>query len=91
MNLKKGLLIMCCLGLLMGMVGCAEKEVQGGKEIDTDVNKPNADTDKDAYVFVSEGNSAYRLNPQTGSDHECHGRSGYIRRDGLLHLFPERR
>ena len=66
MNLRKGLLIMCCLGLLMGMVGCAEKEVQGGKEIDTDVNKPNADKDKDAYVFVSEGNSAYRLNPQTG-------------------------
>lgn len=56
---KKVLLVTCCFTLVLGLIGCSNK-VSKNK----DFNKQNAEGKE--YVFVSEGNSAYRMNPQTG-------------------------
>lgn len=56
MMLKKVMMFLCCVALTFGMVGCSDDKKTTQKE------KPETKE----YVFVSEENSAYRLNPQTG-------------------------
>lgn len=65
MKFKKVLLLACCLTLAFGTMGCADKPTTENSGEQSQVAGEN-EQEADDYVFTSDGNSASRMNPQTG-------------------------
>lgn len=62
MKWKQMLSLLCCMAVLVGTTACSND-----KKTTTSKKEPsNKQEQSEDYVFVSEGNSASRLNPQTG-------------------------
>lgn len=68
MTFKKVLLLMCCLTLIGTSVGCSKEKTNEQAKVNNEKNDVQEETSD--YVFVSEGNAAYRMNPQTGGADE---------------------